>query len=184
MKKPLIFLVMLVTLATVFLWWHYAESPGVVESTQFENGATTTLSVPAVASPAAPYTLSDTAVATSSYVRLVDTPQLTVATGTYSCVGAGTTTRQMGQTREVVLNSKTVCATEVAEGAAGSVYHQYAYVTAAPTGELLQYTFTVREVQCMNYDEPQASECVAEQADFNPDTIAAMLIMNTKQTGA
>ncbi|MCA9366929.1 hypothetical protein KC887_01530 [Candidatus Kaiserbacteria bacterium] len=183
MKKLLILLVVLVALAAVFLWWHYAESPTQEEVTDVPatQPATTTPATTEV-SEQPPYMLTAVSVASSSYVDFVTSPELAVASSSYSCAVTSTSTPVLGETTERTINGKTVCRFYVADGAAGSVYHQYTYSTAAPTGELLVYTFTVREVQCMNYDEPQASECAAAQAAFDPDQVAAKLIMHTTRT--
>ncbi len=67
-----------------------------------------------------------------------------------------------------VINGSTYCVSSVAEGAAGSTYTTYEYVT--PKGsKILILTFILRSVQCANYNNPEKSECEAERKAFNLD---------------
>jgi hypothetical protein len=67
------------------------------------------------------------------------------------------------------------CITKVNEGAAGSTYTEYSYAKAydAKTAML---NFTVQSVQCLNYDEPNQSECIAKQANYDLAPIADILL--------
>lgn len=115
-------------------------------------------------------------IATSSYVRMTQwPPTLSVHTADEQCVvNDGTSSAVRGITTERMLGDRIVCVTDMSEGAAGSVYHTYTY-TASEQGDAFSYSFAVQEVQCMNYDEPERSECQAAQQVFNPDDIARVL---------
>lgn len=78
---------------------------------------------------------------------------------------------QMGKTEKKVVNNHEYCATISSEGAAGSVYTQYAYAREIK-GKTVVLGFTLKSVQCGNYDDPQKSECEKERADFNIDNFA------------
>ena len=67
------------------------------------------------------------------------------------------------------------CIKKDAEGAAGSTYTTYTYKTKVGD-QLATTTFTLRTVQCMNYDEPQQSDCRNEQSNFDVDMFADGLI--------
>ena len=87
-------------------------------------------------------------------------PQIKVLKGPYSCTSKN----------ERVIDGKKFCVTKQAEGAAGSTYTTYTYVSQLD-GKVTSLTFTLRAVQCSNYDEPKASECFLEQASFSADNL-------------
>ncbi len=75
------------------------------------------------------------------------------------------------------INNRTYCVTSPNEGAAGSVYTDYTYSTALEQkGEFIAVTFTLRAVQCGNYDEPQQVECERERATFDLDGIVGRIV--------
>lgn len=118
-------------------------------------------------------------VATSSYVTMTDSPALQVLNEPLTCTAAGAPEVRAGQTEEKVINSRVFCVTEISEGAAGSVYHQYAYATEMDAATFI-YTFTARLPQCQNYEAPESDACMKAQASFDPDTIADSLVTNTE----
>lgn len=110
-----------------------------------------------------------------TYVTTVDWPPVArLDASAYSCTEAGTPTDRTGETRKVTLDGKEWCRTVVTEGAAGSVFHQYAYTTAEQN-QTLAVTFSVRMPQCANYDEPQQTACETEQEAFDPDSVVREL---------
>lgn len=68
-------------------------------------------------------------------------------------------------------NGNTYCVSTSSEGAAGSVYIEYAYGTWKD-GKTVNLTFTFREVQCANYDDPQKTACEEERDAFDVDAFA------------
>lgn len=147
-------------------------------STTTEEVGTTTNNVATTSTKS--YSLKVPPAPTTEYVSLVDwPPRLYVLDEEYSCSPGGKPEARAGQTIEREIAGQKFCVTDEAEGAAGSIYHQYAYLTASPTGEVLGYTFSVREVQCLNYDEKEAKICLTDQKTFNPDSIARALFVNT-----
>lgn len=97
---------------------------------------------------------------TTEFVKTVDwPPQIEIADEAFTCTEAGT--------QSETINGNTYCVTKSSEGAAGSTYVTYAY--AFPFGQkTATFTFTIRFPQCLNYDEPNATGCTLEQADFKP----------------
>jgi hypothetical protein len=79
------------------------------------------------------------------------------------------------QTVEKEINGRKYCVTDVYDGAAGSVYHTYTYMTALPTGTRTA-TFTLRYQNCGVYDETQISQCHTAQNTFNLDVIVDNLM--------
>lgn len=73
------------------------------------------------------------------------------------------------------LNCNPYCITTTDEGAAGSTYRQYTYLTKHD-GQVMRLVFTARLPQCLNYDQPKQSECQQDQAKFNPDVIIDQII--------
>jgi len=66
------------------------------------------------------------------------------------------------------INGREYCISTFGEGAAGSTYTKYTY--AFPyNNTTMTLTFSLRSVQCDNYDDPQKSACKNERALFSPD---------------
>ncbi len=112
----------------------------------------------------------------TAYISTTDwPPKVAVLDTPYSCTEGGTSTSlPAGQTKRESINGHEYCVTEEGEGAAGSTYIQYAY--AAPKdGKTMIFTFSLRYVQCANYEDPKKAECTAERDAFSPDaTVDAM----------
>jgi hypothetical protein len=104
----------------------------------------------------------------TDYVSPIDWPPLVRALEgeIYSCTPAGNEIDRAGRTERVVMGGEEYCVTTVSEGAAGSIYKQYAYIKDV-RGVPVAATFSFRFVQCLNYDEPNQSVCFAEQESFD-----------------
>jgi len=131
------------------------------------------------------YALLPFSVSVPSYVSLLDwPPQLQVVEkegDDFVCTKAGAVVDRAGLTEPRTINGNEFCVTEIAEGAAGSVYRQFAYAFSVPSlNKVFIYTFSARLVQCLNYDEPEATTCQESQASFDPDEIAAQFLKHTK----
>jgi hypothetical protein len=107
--------------------------------------------------------------ATTTYIHTVDwPPQIAILTGPLTCTEGGSEIMQAGQTQQTIINGHEYCLTRESEGAAGSTYTQYAYAFSK-NDKVVTLTFTLRSVQCANYDDPQKTECENERAAFNID---------------
>lgn len=106
-----------------------------------------------------------------TYIHSVDwPPQIAVNNGPFYCIEGGSEIAQVGKTQKIAINGREYCLTEESEGAAGSVYTQYAY--SFPKNEkVLTFTFTLRSVQCANYDDPQKTQCEKERQTFDINSI-------------
>ncbi len=112
----------------------------------------------------------------TTYISTIDwPPQLQLLNTPYTCTEAGTPTDRAGGTVEKTIGGRRFCATEVSEGAAGSIYSQYAYVFERDEG-IAVLTFSLRRVQCGNYSEPEASACRDEQAGFDIDALVGSIV--------
>lgn len=117
-----------------------------------------------------PETLSTT------YIRPVEwPPKVAVSEGSISCDAVET---EIGMTRPVTVEGRTYCVTTRSEGAAGSMYTDYTYSTEKE-GKTLMLTFTLKFVQCANYEEPDRSLCTAERETFLPDALADRMLEST-----
>jgi len=105
----------------------------------------------------------------TKYVTAIDwPPKAQILQQPFVCNEEGNEIDRAGQTKKQTINGRDYCVTKESEGAAGSIYTNYAY--AFPYNNItVVLTFSLRFVQCANYDEPQQSACLTERALFNPD---------------
>ena len=103
------------------------------------------------------------------YINAVDwPPSVQFQNEPLVCNEAGSETDSAGRTEELTIEGRVYCVTQITEGAAGSVYTQYAYAFEKD-GKTVIFTFSLQMMQCENYDEPRKSECNLEQAAFSAD---------------
>jgi len=112
----------------------------------------------------------------TKYISIVDwPPAATIVNEPFSCAEAGSEIAAAGITRKQTINGRDYCVTKESEGAAGSVYTQYAYAISGDSYDIqsktIILTFSLRFVQCANYDDPQKTECENERAAFAPDAV-------------
>lgn len=75
------------------------------------------------------------------------------------------------------VEDRAYCVHETSEGAAGSIYTEYAYTPVGGTqANTVMVKFTLRSVQCLNYDDPQQSVCLQERSTFSPDRLADSIV--------
>lgn len=112
----------------------------------------------------------------TTYMRAYDwPPQVAVTNERFECVTAGSEIERAGRTELRKVDNRSYCVTKVSEGAAGSVYTQYAYaVDKGP--QVWIFTATVRATQCGNYDEPYKTECEGERETFDFDSVMDKII--------
>jgi hypothetical protein len=123
----------------------------------------------------------------TTYIHTVDwPPKVSLNPGPFTCTEAGSETSRAGETKSQTIHGRTYCVTKITEGAAGSTYTQYAYAFADPDIGGDQYpilTFSLRFVQCGNYDDPEKTACENERAAFDInstiDRIAQSLVVIT-----
>jgi len=104
----------------------------------------------------------------TKYISIVDWPPLASAINEpFTCTEAGSEIGRAGITQKQTIDGREYCVTKISEGAAGSVYTQYAYAFPL-NGKTEVLTFSLRFPQCANYPDPQKTACVAERAPFDP----------------
>lgn len=108
---------------------------------------------------------------TTTYIQAYDwPPQVAITDGPFACLEAGAENARAGRTELRRVDDRPYCVTKVVEGAAGSIYTQYAYaVEHGP--QVLIFTATTRATQCGNYDEPHMAECQQERDAFDFDRV-------------
>lgn len=105
----------------------------------------------------------------TTYIHPVDwPPRAQILSESIPCTEAGTEIERAGKTEKILVDTRPYCRTKISEGAAGSIYTQYAYAFEREKKTII-FTFTMRAVQCANYDDPQKTACENEQGAFDID---------------
>ena len=108
---------------------------------------------------------------TTRFISALDwPPELQILNEPFSCTEAGSEIARAGRTEKRMVDNRTYCVTKISEGAAGSIYTQYAYAFPKNEGSAI-FTFSLRSVQCANYDEPAKRECENERTSFDMDGV-------------
>jgi len=116
----------------------------------------------------------------TKYIHPVDwPPQASVSAQRLSCVEAGEPGARAGQTQRRSVSGREYCVTEIVGAAAGSVYTQYAYAFEKDSKTVI-LTFSLRAVQCANYDEAERIACESERSAFSPDSMVDGLVATLK----
>lgn len=96
----------------------------------------------------------------TTYIHSVDwPPKMSVSSDTSTCVEIR------------IINGHSYCVTATSEGAAGSTYVDYTYAFEKE-GKNVTLAFTIRQVQCANYDDSEEAMCERERNTFDIDTLA------------
>lgn len=105
----------------------------------------------------------------TNYVHPVQWPPQVAVVGKYIC-----------KTSEIKnINGKNYCLTTVSEGAVGSTYTTYIYKKVIQN-KTISFTFITRVPQCLNYDEPKATECKNEIKNFSVDDLIDKIFDSVK----
>lgn len=106
-------------------------------------------------------------------------PQVTIENQQFICNPSGSEIEQGGQTELRMVDNRPYCLTKASEGAAGSIYTTYTY--KFPRGNQSGVVaFTLRFVQCQNYDDSKASECESERSTFDIDGTVDRIVQSIK----
>ena len=109
-------------------------------------------------------------------------PKITVEEKKYTCIENPAALIVPGETRQVTFDGRLYCVHLEVGAAAGSTYTTYTYTTEKD-GKLLTLIFTLRVPQCVNYEDPNKTECEAEQARFDPDLLADTILQKVEFLG-
>ncbi len=106
-------------------------------------------------------------------------PKITNSSGSFSCREGGSEIMLGGVTTKKTINGRVYCITIASEGAAGSIYTTYTYTTAG-NGKLITAKFILRYPQCLNYSDPQKTECLTERQTFDLDGLLDKIVTSSK----
>lgn len=104
-------------------------------------------------------------------------PSLSVESKSFSCNVGGEAIKAEGLTKLEKVGDTDFCITSLEQGAAGSIYTDYIY-SFKKENQVFSFSFTLREPQCMNYDNPDQTNCINEENTFNLNS----LILKISQT--
>jgi hypothetical protein len=117
----------------------------------------------------------------TEYIHTYDwPPKAQVLSEVFTCTEAGAETDRAGQTEKRMVDHREYCVTKITEGAAGSTYTQYAYAFPKDN-KVVIFTFSLRLVQCGNYDEPQKTACENERTAFDMDGVVDRMAQSITQ---
>jgi hypothetical protein len=112
----------------------------------------------------------------TTYVKPVDwPPQIEQVPAPFECTQAGLEEARAGQTEQRAIGARSYCVTTLTEGAAGTIYKQYAHAVTRGV-ETLILTWSLRQPQCANYNDPERSACESEVASFSPDNLIDKIV--------
>jgi hypothetical protein len=107
----------------------------------------------------------------TDYIHPLDWPPMAqVLAGPLQCTEAGSEIARAGRTERKTIQGRSYCVTRETEGAAGSIYTSLAYALDKD-GRVVILTFSLRAVQCGNYDDPRKRECETEREAFDVDVV-------------
>jgi len=97
-------------------------------------------------------------------------PKITVTEGVFDCPTTPPTSSFSNRQNIRLVDNRQYCVAADSAGAAGSTFTDYIYTTERQ-GKLISLSFTVRYVQCLNYDESKQNECTKERETFDLDSV-------------
>ena len=123
------------------------------------------------------YTFNYPATLPTTYIKAQEWPPQVdlLEDSAIDCNPESAPTAHAGVIEAKVIKGQKYCTTAQSEGAAGSTYTDYAYLTVV-NKRVVRLTFTLRQPQCDNYDEPQRGSCKAEQANFDLDALVGQIV--------
>lgn len=107
-------------------------------------------------------------------------PLLALTDGPFACSESTGAEGARFVTKKISIEDREYCVITSVEGAAGSTYTSYAY-SFPWHGRVGLLRFTVREVQCDNFDEPERATCMSEQTTLNIDEIADKIARSIRE---
>jgi len=116
----------------------------------------------------------------TEYIHLVDWPPMVrVEARSFVCAEGREEVSLMGQTKKEIIGGREYCKTILSEGAAGSIYTHYTYTTAFGD-QVAIFSFTLRSVQCANYDEPERVLCETERSVFDVNALLDRIVQTVQ----
>ena len=104
-------------------------------------------------------------------------PKFEITEGQIDCKKTSAESGLPSRTVKRKIDGRIYCIESLSEGAAGTIYTQYAYSTIK-NGSLIMVSCVIRYPQCINYSEPQRTECANERETFDLDKIISYIVKN------
>lgn len=118
-----------------------------------------------------------------TYISLQEwPPYVQVIDGAFTCAEKDLSNDGTGQTARKTVEDRTYCVTTVVEGAAGSMYTHYVYAFPKER-KTVMLAFTLRAVQCGNYNDPKKTECEKERETFDSDELVDQMVRTLSLQG-
>lgn len=112
----------------------------------------------------------------TTYIDTVDwPPKIVQEPQAFHCSEAGQETEPAGKSEIRTINGHEYCVTTESEGAAGSIYRQYAYARNINNGSVFM-SFSLRFPQCGNYPDSERKNCEQEQQLFAIDSMVDQMM--------
>lgn len=108
-------------------------------------------------------------------------PKIEIKDQVFVCKDTAGAIPPTGQTQKLTVNKREYCVNIRNQGAAGSMYSEYSY-TFPREDKTVLLTFTLRFVQCANYDELHQAECQNERDMFDPHSIVDLIAQSLEET--
>jgi len=104
-------------------------------------------------------------------------PKFKITEGQIDCKKTSYESDLLSRTVKRRIDGRIYCIESASEGAAGTIYTQYAYFTIK-SGSLIMVSCVIRYPQCINYSEPYRTECANERETFDLDKIISYIVKN------
>jgi len=104
-------------------------------------------------------------------------PKFKITEGQIDCKITSSESALLSRTVKRRIDGRIYCIESLSEGAAGTIYTQYAYSTLK-SGSLIMVSCVIRYPQCINYSEPYRTECANERERFGLDKIIGHIVKN------
>jgi len=104
-------------------------------------------------------------------------PKFKITEGQIDCKITSSESGLLSRTVKRKIDGRIYCIESLSEGAAGTIYTQYAYSTIK-NGSLIMLSCVIRYSQCINYSEPYRTECANERERFDLDKIISYIVKN------
>jgi hypothetical protein len=114
---------------------------------------------------------------TAEYISVVEwPPTVEIKSGDFYCAETPQEVSGMMEiTSQRVVDNRIYCVNVKNEGAAGSVYSSYIYMTPV-RGKLVSASFVLRYANCANYDEERNRACASEREAFDLDATVDRIV--------
>ena len=104
-------------------------------------------------------------------------PKFKITEGQIDCKITSSESGLLTRTAKRRIDGRIYYIESTSEGAAGTIYTLYAYSTIK-NGSLITVSCVIRYPQCINYSEPQRTECANERGTFDLDKIIGYIVKN------